>query len=56
MIFFKEFFDNTLCILLLYTESRPRSEHLDCKTATFGTFLGIFFCKDTLFQADTKIV
>ena len=32
-----------LCISLLYTESRPRSEHTERKTATFGTFLSNFF-------------
>ena len=46
-----------LCISLraIYTESRPRSEHIDRKTATFGTFLTISLSKDTLkFQADSK--
>ena len=37
-------------------ESRPRSEHIDRKTATFGTFLNILLRKDTLkFQADSKV-
>ena len=37
------------------TVSRPRSEHMDRKTATFGTFFSILFCKDTLrFQANSK--
>ena len=43
-----------LCISLLNTESRPRSEHTERKTATFDTFLSILVCKDTLeFQADS---
>ena len=37
-----------LCILLLQTESRQRSEHTSRKTATFGTFLNILFNKSTL--------
>ena len=44
-----------LCISLLYTESRPRSEHIDGKTATFGTFLIILSYKNALkCQADNK--
>ena len=46
---------SALCILLLYTESHPRSEHIDRKTTTFGTFFGNLFFKYTLqFQADCK--
>ena len=46
---------NPLCISLLYKESRPRSEHIDRKTATFATFLSILSYKDALkCQAYTK--
>ena len=43
------------CISLLYTESRSRSEDIDLKTATFGTFLSILLLKDALeCQADSN--
>ena len=37
-----------LCILLRYKECRQRSEHINPKIATFGTFLNILFHKSTL--------
>ena len=44
-----------LCISLLYTESCPRSEHIDRKTATLGTFLSILLRKNASeFPADSK--
>ena len=38
----------SLCISLLQTESRQRPEHINRKTATFGTFLRIILNKNIL--------
>ena len=51
----QKYFETPLCISLLHMESRPRSEHIDRKTATFGIFFSILLCKDTLrFQSNGK--